>query len=174
MKQLNILILTVALALPFLQLNGQERYLDQVFDEVQVTTDLTYGVNATILLLPVLGEAIPEELKFDFYEPVGDSTEARPLVILFHTGNFLPIQLNRTVLGTKADSSNVEIATRLAKMGYAVASVDYRLGWNPTAETQPERALGFNPGCLPRCSRCPNGYPLFQKRVCREWQLLCN
>ncbi|HRF41195.1 MAG TPA: hypothetical protein PK198_20525, partial [Saprospiraceae bacterium] len=34
-------------------------------------------------------------------------------------------------------------ATRLAKMGYAVAICSYRLGWNPTAQTQPERALGL-------------------------------
>lgn len=120
---------------------SQVRYLDPVFEEVEVTSGLTYGVNATVLVVSLFGEAIPEGLKMDFYEPKGDTVSERPLVILFHTGNFLPQQINRSVFGTRTDSSNVEIATRLAKMGYVVAAVDYRLGWDPTAPTQPERAL---------------------------------
>lgn len=144
MKHLNRFILTALCSLLLMQSNAQDsRFLTEVFDEVQVTSGLTYGVNETILLLPLVGQAVPESLIFDFYEPVGDSISERPLVLLFHTGNFLPIQVNQTVLGTRSDSSNVEIATRLAKMGYVVASVDYRLGWNPTAPTQPERALGL-------------------------------
>lgn len=51
--------------------------------------------------------------------------------------------MNQTTSGTRGDSINVEIATRLAKLGYAVAICSYRLGWNPTAPTQPERALGL-------------------------------
>ena len=125
-----------------LQLNAQ-RYLAPVFDEVTVTTYQTYGVNATVLLVSIAGEALPESLKFDLYEPAGDTIAERPLVVMFHTGNFLPIQLNNTTQGSRTDSSVVEMATRLAKMGYVVAMVDYRLGWNPTAETQPERALGL-------------------------------
>ncbi len=119
------------------------RYLEPVFNEVTVTRDLTYGVNATILLATVVGQAVPEELKFDFYEPADDTSTARPLVLYFHTGNFLPSILNQTTSGTRGDSINVEIATRLAKMGYVVAVCSYRLGWNPTAPTQPERALGL-------------------------------
>ncbi len=146
MKQFNTLIICISFLLPMVQMQAQDtpqRYIDEIFPDVQVSSDLIYGVNATILLQPLLGEAIPQQLLFDFYEPVGDSSRNRPLVIMFSTGNFLPIQVNRTVLGTKSDSSNVEIATRLAKMGYVVASVTYRQGWNPTAPTQPERALGL-------------------------------
>lgn len=141
MKKINTL-LAFLLLLGTLQLQGQ-RYLTEVFDEVTVTTDQTYGVNATALLVTIAGQALPEELKFDFYEPTEDTEGERPLVILFHTGNFLPIQLNRSVLGSRTDSTVVEVATRLARMGYVVASVDYRLGWMPEAETQPERALGL-------------------------------
>ena len=149
MKQLNILFTTICLIATISIINAQERYLEPVFDDVNVTiADVDagvniYGVNATILPLPVTGQAISEPLVFDFYEPVGDTLTERPLVLLFHTGNFLPQTLNGSVYGTRGDSSGVEIATRLAKMGYVVASVDYRLGWNPTAETQPERALGL-------------------------------
>ena len=142
MKNFSTLFTFLLLLTATLQLTAQ-RYLTEVFDDVTVTTDHVYGVNATILLLGLAGEALPEELKFDFYEPTGDTAEERPLILMFHTGSFLPIQLNQTVLGSRTDSTVVEMANRLAKMGYVVAMVDYRLGWNPAAETQPERALGL-------------------------------
>ncbi len=148
MKYFNTLFLSLAL-LCVLQTHAQ-RYLEPVFNEVTVTPNLTYGVNATILFASVAGQAIPEELKFDFYEPAGDNADERPLVLYFITGNFLPSiypglppGLNQTTSGNRGDSINVEIATRLAKLGYAVAVCSYRLGWNPTAPTQPERALGL-------------------------------
>lgn len=122
---------------------SQERYLDEVFTDVTVTQDVVYGVNATVLLLPIAGEAVPQPLTMDVYEPTGDTESARPLMLVFHTGNFLPNVLNGQISGTKRDSSVVEICTQLARRGYVAASVDYRLGWNPLASTQPERALGL-------------------------------
>ncbi len=119
-----------------------QRYLTEVFDDVQVTSDVTYGQNTTLLFIAQLGP-VKEDLKMDVYEPVNDNVTERPLVILLHTGNFLPRIVNGGIMGTKSDSSAVEIATRLAKMGYVVASVDYRLGWNPAAPSQPLRALGL-------------------------------
>jgi len=108
---------------------------------VQVTKDITYSVNTTVLFQPNVGEAVPEELKLDFYEPVGDTLTERPIVLIFHTGNFLPQELNGSIFGTREDSVVVELATRFAQMGYVAASVDYRLGWNPTSELQPIRVL---------------------------------
>lgn len=119
-------------------LNAQ-RYLEEVFDDVTVTSDVVYGVNATVLLYPMLGEAVPQPLVMDIYEPEGDTEEARPLVLYFHTGNFLPHPENQSPSGLKTDSTTVEICSRLARMGYVVASCDYRMGWNPIAETQEER-----------------------------------
>ncbi len=120
---------------------SQTRYLDPVFENVKVTKGQIYGVNATILLITRVGQAVPERLLYDLYEPEDDTLTARPLILVFKTGNFLPIGISGGVTGTRSDSANVEICTRLAKMGYVVASVDYRLGWNPLAATQPERAL---------------------------------
>ena len=142
MKNFNHLFILL-LCLAFSTQNMAQRYLDEVFDEVQVEDSLSYGTNWTVLALPLVGMTIPEALAFDFYEPVGDTITERPLVILLHTGNFLPQLVNGGVYGERTDSSNVEIATRLAKMGYVVAAIDYRLGWNPLAQTQPERALGL-------------------------------
>ena len=120
-----------------------ERYLDQVFDEVEVTSNVQYGENFTALFLTISGTMVKQQLLMDVYQPAGDTVKGRPLVVYLHTGNFLPIQINRGTNGTKTDSATVEVCTRLAKMGYVVASADYRLGYNILAPTQPERALGL-------------------------------
>ncbi len=125
------------------QVGTAQKFLTEVFSEVEITRDVTYGVNATVLAFGQVGQAIPQELKMDVYEPVADDAEVRPLVLVFHTGNFLPAVTNGGITGTKVDSSVVEICTRLAKSGYTAASVDYRLGWNPLAASQPQRALGL-------------------------------
>ena len=75
----------------------------------------------------------------DIYTPSGDTETSRPLMIYIHTGNFLPPFLNGSALGTKTDNCAVEICSRFARMGYVVASIEYRKGWNPTAATQAER-----------------------------------
>ncbi len=122
---------------------AQERYKDDVFTDVTVTSDVTYGVNATLLFLAQAMEAVPQELKLDVYEPTGDNVVNRPLFLVFHTGNFLPNVTNAQIAGTKTDSSAVEICTQLARKGFVAASVTYRAGWNPLAGSQPERALGL-------------------------------
>lgn len=120
-----------------------QRFLEPVFEDVTVTADITYGVNATVLLVSQFNEAVPQPLELDFYEPTGDDSESRPLVILLHTGNFLPPLVNGGCTGSKKDATVVDIATRLAKMGYVVAAANYRLGWNPLAEPQTARVFGI-------------------------------
>lgn len=120
------------------QANAQ-RYLEEVFTDVTITPNVIYGMNASVLTYQFFGEAIPNDLVMDIYEPSGDTETDRPVVLYFHTGNFLPYPVNGGTGGFKTDSSTVEMCTRLARMGYVVASCDYRLGWNPLAETQPER-----------------------------------
>ena len=122
---------------------SQTRYIDQVFDGVTVDDSRIYGANTTVITLldTTIARPLKVPLFMDIYEPTGDTLDARPLVILLKTGNFLPQVLNGSVYGTRKDSALVEIANRLAKMGYVVASTDYREGWNPFQATQPERAL---------------------------------
>ena len=134
--------LTLALGLlAFSQLDAQVRYINEVFSDVDVTTDVVYGSNVTVL--PLLQGAPPaaQPLACDIYEPAGDTETDRPLIIYIHTGNFLPQYLNGSAVGNKSDSTAVELCTRYAKMGYVVASIDYRLGWNPLAATQSERTF---------------------------------
>lgn len=124
-----------------LQLSAQIRYLEPTFQGVTVEQNIIYGANATILALPVVGEAIPQPLVLDLYQPENDDADLRPLVLYFHTGNFLPHPQNQSVNGTNRDSSSVNIVNRLAKAGYVVAAADYRLGWNPVAATKDERVF---------------------------------
>ena len=132
--------LTLALSLlAFSQLDAQVRYLNEVFTDVNVTTDVVYGTNVTVLPLLQGSPPAAQPLVCDIYEPAGDTEVDRPLMIYIHTGNFLPQYLNGSAVGTKSDSVAVELCSRYAKMGYVVASIDYRLGWNPLAATQSER-----------------------------------
>lgn len=130
MKKLNILLILALFCLSAVGLQAQ-RYLEPVFDNVSVEEDVQYGRNFTILTVPVTGNSSSEDLLMDIYTPDGDTETARPLILYFGTGNFLPNPDNGTVSGTKNDSINVELCTRLTQMGYVVANVRYRLGWNP-------------------------------------------
>lgn len=120
-----------------------QRYDEEIFDDVTVTSDVVYGTNASVITIPSTGSFLVQPLLMDVYEPTNDTETERPLVMVFHTGNFLPNVTNGQIAGTKTDSSAVEICTQLAKRGFVAASVTYRGGWNPLAQTQPERALGL-------------------------------
>ncbi len=117
------------------QTKAQERFLEEVFTDVKVTSDIAYASNITV----ITGAPTLQTLLLDVYEPEGDALTERPLIIMFHTGNFLPHPQNQGIGGLKTDSTVVGMARRLAKMGYVVASAQYRLGWNPAAPTQEQR-----------------------------------
>ena len=141
MKKFNTLLL-LFVAFATLQLNAQTRFLDEVFSEVEVTYDVPYAENISILRFPTI-DTIP--LTMDVYQPKNDTTETgeqvmnRPVVLYFHTGSFLPQYINGQITGGKLDSTLVEICTRLAKTGYVAIAVDYRQGWNPVSTDQDTR-----------------------------------
>jgi hypothetical protein len=135
------------------------------FSSVDVQTSVTYGVNATVLYYSVLNEAVPEALVMDVYTPSGDTETNRPVILYFHTGNFLPFPQNQGTGGTRTDSTAVEICTRLAKLGYVVASCDYRLGWNPIAPTQEERVNTLINAAYRGVQDCRTAVRYFRKSV---------
>ncbi len=139
MKKCYSFFFGALMGLSTLQLGAQTRYLDEVFSDVTVSQNVLYGQNVTVL--PALQGQPPvmQPLIADIYEPTGDTLSERPMFLYLHTGNFLPRLVNQTLVGSHRDSSAVEICTRLAKRGYVVASIDYRVGWNPLASTQTER-----------------------------------
>jgi len=81
------------------------------------------------------------DIAMDVYAPDQgvDDEEARPVIIYIHTGNFLPPPLNGSPTGRKEDLTAIELCQQWAKRGYVAISIDYRLGWNPIAETVQER-----------------------------------
>jgi acetyl esterase/lipase len=92
------------------------RYYQQVFTTVKTTSGITYGSNVQ----PTIGNpTATATLKLDLYEPQGDTQAKRPLVILAFGGAF--------VTGFRTSPDLVDLATRYAKLGYVVASIDYRL-----------------------------------------------
>lgn len=97
------------------KLNAQIRYLDQVFDSAIVTSNQPYGSAVNYL-----GQT--QDLFLDFYEAPSDTLSSRPLLILAHGGSFIQ--------GNKAATDISTLAKELVKRGYAVASIQYRLGVN--------------------------------------------
>ena len=98
-----------------------QRYAEHVFDEVNIEMGIPFSSAIKE------GETSPTTLYLDFYEPEGDTLSARPLVITVFGGAF--------VAGSRDYADMVEYCTRLAKHGYAAASIDYRLIsiWNLTS-----------------------------------------
>ena len=90
------------------------RYYQPVFAAVTVTNNVTYGSATTL-------SGTTQTLLMDVYQPTGDTVQRRPLIIFAHGGGFIG--------GTKADAYPVAFCTRLARLGYVVASIEYRLGF---------------------------------------------
>ena len=129
-------VFTIALLSLGLSVSAQDRYLDDVFSAVTVTSDVTYATNISILPMLQGLPPGPATLKCDIYTPDGDTETNRPVIILVHTGSFLPTVLNGQPTGSKSDLSIVEQCTRWAKKGYVAVAMDNRLGWNPTSTDQ--------------------------------------
>jgi para-nitrobenzyl esterase len=93
---------------------AQGRYYRPVFANVTVTSNVTYGSATTYT-------GTTQTLLMDVYQPTGDTVSRRPLIVFAHGGGFIG--------GTKADAYPVAFCTRLARLGYVVASIEYRLGF---------------------------------------------
>lgn len=116
---------------------AQTRYLNEVYPQVTVTPDTTYGRAYEYFPNPPFSTAATalQKKKMDIYQPVGDTATTRPLVIYLETGSFLPKYFNGSPTGDRKDSATVEMCKRFARRGYTAAAVSYRKGWNPLAPT---------------------------------------
>lgn len=116
MKKIFTLI-AVAMFFGTININAQctgDRYKMQIFSGFDITSDILYGNN-----ISYTGNS--EDLTLDVYEPAGDTETNRPLMIICHGGNFTS--------GSKTGADVVPIAEDITKMGYVVASINYRLGF---------------------------------------------
>ncbi|HLG34111.1 MAG TPA: T9SS type A sorting domain-containing protein [Bacteroidia bacterium] len=116
MKKIYTLILLTVFIFPlensFAQCTGG-RYTSPVFSSDSVVSNIQYGSNVTYL-------NNPQNLLLDVYKPSGDTASVRPLIVIAHGGSFL--------FGSKTGTDVVPFCHDFAKMGYVVASIDYRLG----------------------------------------------
>lgn len=105
-----------------------KRYQQKVFSQVTKTSQILfgsadpYGVNTQ-----------PQDLYLDFYEPTGDSLLERPLIVYAFGGAFL--------IGDKNQPPIPRYCEEFAKMGYAVAAIDYRIGFNLLSTESAIRAV---------------------------------
>ncbi len=89
------------------------RFHDFIFPNSILTSDIVYGSN--------IGQTGTEQsLVMDVYTPSGDVMTDRPLIIICHGGYFLG--------GDKAGTDVVPMCRDFARMGYVVASINYRMG----------------------------------------------
>lgn len=86
------------------------RYLDPVFEDVEVDRDVVYRRTTDYRGNPI-------ELRIDIYRPAGDTATRRPAVMWIHGGWF--------IFGDKLDMA--AYAEDFARRGYVSASVQYRL-----------------------------------------------
>jgi hypothetical protein len=135
MKKIYTLLFFLCISFVSMELDAQ-RYLEETFSDVEVEENIIYGQNTTILPLLVGQPPAKRLLNLNLMTPAGDTETNRPLIILLHTGNFLPQFANGAINGTENDPYVVNLATKLAKLGYAVALADYRKGWNPLGEQE--------------------------------------
>jgi alpha/beta superfamily hydrolase len=123
---------------PELVVTPTERYQKEVFTGVEVKSDLLYGkakgywtrspysddpyiTTLSKGLVKAFNDPELLDLKLDIYYPKTDIFKNRPLVMLIHGGAFY--------IGSKESAAEQTLATSLAKRGYVVASIDYRLGF---------------------------------------------
>ena len=89
---------------------------------MHVTELDTFAVNISIepMLFGLPPMLMPIEC--DIYQPIGDTATSRPVIIVSHTGSFLPPVANGQPTGSIKDSSIVEQCTRWAKKGYVACA----------------------------------------------------
>ncbi len=123
---------------PEFHVNPTERYQSEIFSGVEVKSNILYGKARGFWTsspysddpyIEVLRKGLVKSLKdpelldlnMDIYYPKTDIFKNRPLVMLIHGGAFY--------IGSKESAAEKSLATSLAKCGYLVASIDYRLGF---------------------------------------------
>ena len=110
------------------------RYIDEVFDSVDITEDVVYG-NSPDLPFFFLFEWNTNDidLEMDIYEPANDILDSRPVIIFAHSGAFFS--------GSKEADDMVDLAIASAKRGYVAVSMNYRLHLNILSSYSGERAV---------------------------------
>lgn len=109
----KIILLTLILGICSNFVFSQERYISSLFENIKIETH-AYAFKDG------------ENLEMDIYYPEYDSEFSRPTVIYVHGGGFQN--------GSRNDEGTQIFCTELAKYGYVVSSISYRLTRKDTPE----------------------------------------
>jgi acetyl esterase/lipase len=90
---------------------ADQRYLSEVFADVEITQDVAYGQGRDV-------DGQPQAIHLDLYEPAGDTESRRPAIVWAPGGSNVPAD-------EECDHC-VFMATGLAKRGYVAAALSYR------------------------------------------------
>ncbi len=117
--------------------NGNTRYIDEIFT-FEKTSNIEFAEAESLIWVQpysITSQNITysKDLDFDLYQPEGDTATDRPLIIMAFGGAF--------VVGTKIQPELVSFCESMAKRGYVVASIDYRLGFNVFDDDTAVRAV---------------------------------
>lgn len=128
MKKLLLLAATASVCFAA---KSQIKYVDSMYASttVVVNKNLMYADGYSVLT----GSPKLDTQRMDVYYSTGNTSTAKPLIIFCHTGNFLPRYVNQQPTGARDDSATVAMCRKFAEKGYVVASISYRLGWNPVS-----------------------------------------
>lgn len=91
--------------------NCGNRYHQKVFNKTKVTYNIYFGENIT-------SDNKVKQMKFDVYEPDGDTERLRPVLIMMHGGAYWSGDKNHHECSLLGDD--------LSKMGYVLISPQYR------------------------------------------------
>ncbi|HNI43943.1 MAG TPA: carboxylesterase family protein [Chitinophagales bacterium] len=110
------------------------RYKNEIF-EVQKTSWIKYGTATAVVYPPYVSElaTYQKDLYLDLYQPVGDTLRKRPTIVMVYGGAFL--------VGSTLQPELVDFCNAMARRGYVVAAIDYRLGYNSLDNNTAIRAV---------------------------------
>ena len=113
---------------------SQTRYIDEIFNEVEITEDIVYG-NAPDLpfIFFIESNTYDVDIDLDVYEPAGDTEQSRPLLIFLYSGAFFT--------GSNELDDIVALSESAAKRGFVAMAINYRLGLNILSGYSGERAV---------------------------------
>lgn len=94
------------------------RYQDTIFHSVSIDTGIYFASAVPY------GSDSPENLYLDIYQPAGDTVSTRPIIVYQFGGGF--------VIGWREEPDIPQYCTYFAQLGYVVATIDYRIGLDPT------------------------------------------
>jgi len=124
-----------------------QRYLDEGFSTASKQT-FQFDIQPDF-------KGHPDTLFADIYFPDNDTVTLRPFVVFMHGGAFIS--------GNRFNSSITRYATAMAKRGYVVASIDYRLGM-AEMNAPPDRGMAEL-----RAIQDLNSFLRFAKKRAKVW-----